>query len=307
MKTSVVTDISQCKKLWDEFSPNASIWDLWETNFSLYNPRVHNPHFIKLSGNKGVLPLWYDKHYKKYYFFGGTYPENRNFWFHPKYFPEVYSDIPEPCALTDITEESVSEIINLNPECKTLFPESEKDYSYSLDLVELNHDLQTYLKTFSPKHRKNILYEIRKLISSGYNMEWSDDAGAIEKLIELNKLRFGEESDFNDGDVLEDFMALISFLSNSEALMISVVTKDADVVGVEAGFTFEDTYYLLNGGFDPSHKNIGKWMILEHIKKAIELGNNKMDFLVGDSSGWKKLWNLTETPVFTTRKGVVRD
>jgi len=303
MKISIVDNINQCEKLWNQFSTNTRVWDLWKTNFALYNPEDHVLYFIFLESENesGLLPLWCDKHYKKYYFFGGNYPENRNLWIPPKFFPDLWENLPEPTALIDITDESFQAITNSLPEYKDLF--IEKDFSYSLDLTIFNGDINEYLKTFSRKHRKNLLYDIRKLLSLGYGVRWENNNDKSEKLIELNKERFLEESDFNDNEVLKDFNAFTKLFSEDGILKTSIVELSDEIIGVEMGFFHEDTYYLLNGGFNPTHKNIGKWMILEHIKKALELGAIKMDFLVGDSSGWKKLWNLSETPVYTLRKG----
>jgi CelD/BcsL family acetyltransferase involved in cellulose biosynthesis len=69
------------------------------------------------------------------------------------------------------------------------------------------------------------------------------------------------------------------------------VEINGKIEGVEIATKYKNHYYVINGGFNPKIRNLGKLLIIEHIKRAISLDAEQVDFLVGDT-GWKDLWNL---------------
>ena len=76
-----ITDIKDCQRIWQLFSPKDTLWDLWELVESIYNPKIHSPLFlVGVRGGKetGLLPLWFDKSQKVYYSFGGSICEFRD-------------------------------------------------------------------------------------------------------------------------------------------------------------------------------------------------------------------------------------
>jgi hypothetical protein len=60
-------------------------------------------------------------------------------------------------------------------------------------------------------------------------------------------------------------------------------------------------FYVINGSNDFKIKNLGKVLVLECIKKGIELKAKEVNFLVG-SKGWKELWNFEKEKVITLKK-----
>ena len=301
MKKIISNNLDLCEKLWNQFTPNTSIWDLWKTVLSFYNPDFFQPHFIFLenNGQRGLLPLWTSPESGRYFFFGGDYPENRMFWFPNEMFPDFFQLMPKRTVLYDINKRSAENIIRLYPQYKKYFTPDEN--RYYLDLENINYDLDQYFERFSPKHRKNLFYDTRKLVEGGIRLRWSDDAHDFEHLIRLSKERFAENSDFFDERLLWQFRSFTKYLEE-ENRIVTLSAEAADgVVGVEMAMIFEGVYYVLNGGFDPEYKNLGKLLVLEQIKRASAEHCREIDFLVGDT-GWKELWNLDQDPVFTLDK-----
>ncbi|MBU2101544.1 GNAT family N-acetyltransferase [Patescibacteria group bacterium] len=305
MKKEIINDIRLCEELWNQFSPNTSIWDLWKTVSSFYDPNIHELYFILIeeSGDRGLLPLYFDTDYQKHYFFGGGYPENRNFWFPIKMFSSFFEAMPEKTTLFDLKKSAVESVTDLYPEYAQYF--SEKDVKYGLDLNQINHDLDVFFQRFGKKHYKNLRNDLKAIEGIPYRLAWIQEKEGIEKLTSdlatFNIERFGKESDFTDNKTLREFESLIQCFNQEGFLHTLTVTLNDKIVGIEMGAFFNGYYYVLNAGFDSSCKNLGKFMTLEHIKKSIELRAKEIDFLVGDT-GWKQLWNLDIEPVYTFRK-----
>ncbi|MDD5710660.1 MAG: GNAT family N-acetyltransferase [Candidatus Colwellbacteria bacterium] len=301
MKKIIVEDISLCEKLWYQFSPNTSIWDLWKTILSFYSPEFFQPYFIFLEdgGRQGLLPLWLSKESGRYFFFGGDLPENRTFWFPAELFSVFFRAMPKRTVLYDINERSVKDVLHFYPQYKDYFVHDEN--RYYLDLKGLNHDLDRYFAKFSSKHRKNLFYDMRKLMGGGVTVRWDTSAEPLENMIRLNKERFAEHSDFLDNKTLRQFRSFAEHLERTDCLITLTAEMNDKTIGIEMAAIYKNIYYVLNGGFNPQHENIGKLLIFEQIKKANTERCSEIDFLVGDT-GWKELWNLDREFVFTLDK-----
>lgn len=306
MKKEIVENISLCKKLWYQFSPNTSIWDLWKTIFSFYDPKNFQPYFIFLEneGRKGLLPLWLSKESGRYFFFGGDLPENRKLWFPPKMFPDFFRVMPRRTVLYDINKSSTEDVIHLCPRYREYFAADE--HRYYLDLEKIGYNLDTYFARFSAKHQRNLIYDTEKLIKNGVGLRWSTNSRFLDDVFRLNKERFAESSDFHDEKTLRQFRSFIKHLEQEGYLTMLAAEIGGQVVGVEAAAICEGVYYVLNGGFDPQYSNVGKLLVLEQIKRANSQHCREIDFLVGDT-GWKEFWNLDEEPVFTLDKEEMSD
>ena len=46
MKFKICKDIEECKSLWNSFSPNQRLFDLWDYRICFFDERSHEPHFI---------------------------------------------------------------------------------------------------------------------------------------------------------------------------------------------------------------------------------------------------------------------
>ena len=87
----------------------------------------------------------------------------------------------------------------------------------------------------------------------------------------------------------------------SNVLEMLIICIDVALASVYVAILQGEEYLVLLGGNDPNIKNIGKLMILEHIKNAISKKVKTVDFMTTDT-GWKRLWNLDTEPVYSFKK-----
>lgn len=300
MNTEIITDLSECKKLWEKFRKDKSIWTEWEIVLSFYIEKIYKPHFILLKDKEkevGLITLWLDLRDNKYTHFGGERMENRTFWVDEKYFSELHKVIPDETYLFDMNGEQIKKIAEVSPEFKNII--GEKDTRYFLNLEKIKK-IEDYLERFGKKHKKNLLRDLKLLQQTNYKLRWTHE-NHIERFVELSKERFKENSDFNDEDNHKEMESFTSHVQNKNMLHTLLVEINGKIEGAELAVKYKNHYYVINGGYNPQIKNLGKLLIIEHIKKAIELGADDIDFLVGDT-GWKELWNLDTQECYSVIK-----
>ncbi len=74
--------LEECQWLWDKFSPNNSLFNLWEFRLAWFQGFGYHPYFYTLYLREkpvAVLPLWFNKEEKRYEWFGGLWPEDNHF------------------------------------------------------------------------------------------------------------------------------------------------------------------------------------------------------------------------------------
>ncbi|MFH1849091.1 MAG: GNAT family N-acetyltransferase [archaeon] len=280
-------------KLWKRYSPGETLWEDAEVAFSFYDSALYSPYFIVIlsDGNEaGLMPLSYSSQYSRYYFFGSSHTENHRFWFPPELAQMVFDVLPRPVKLFDINGDAAKKVISASPGTGSLFRPAEG--RYYLDLQKIGWNLDHFFQRLSPKHRKNLKYDLKKLAAKGYATDWSE-TNIIDYIRRYSVERFGAESDYSDEQFAGEIKRFISTLHRIGALQPLTVKVGEDVAGVEFGAFYKSRYYVINGGYNRTIANLGKLLMIEHIKKAIELKATEIDFLVG-SGGWKELWNLDQ-------------
>jgi hypothetical protein len=288
---AVVTDFSSCERLWKELIPEETLFDLWEYRLCFFDEDRYEPYFIlgsRFGKNVGVLPLWKDRTDETFEFFGDQLTTNR--------FPIV-------------SKELVSAFMaQLPPKTYLWFMEDHHhphlrpgETSFYLDLCEYGHSLERYLASFGKKHRKNLRRDLKQLEERGYVIH-HNRLGDYGRMVELNRKRFGEDSFFAGDSFTEGFSRLISLAEQNGSLRMISIEVDGKVEAVEAGVQHKGVYYVLMGGNNLDVPNIGKLMIVEHIKHAIRSGADVVDFLT-DDCGWKRLWNLREKQMYEYHNG----
>lgn len=292
LKFKIIKKVEECEKLWKAVSPNKTLWDIWEVNYCFYDSELYDLHFIAGYEDKkliGLLPLWYDKKEDVYGFFGGEFPEKRIFFTKNKELIHKFLDkTPEHINLMYIDSSEAKYLKDYELE--------QCDIRYFFNLEKLDYDFENLLKTFKKKHRKNFRYDLKQLNKLNYKLE-SCRKQDFDKLIEFNKKRFGDESDFADEDFVDHMKKFIDYLDKEGMLHVISIIINNKVEGVEIAANHNGVYYVLNAGSNRDIKNLGKLLIVEHIKNAMKLKVPIIDFLSGDS-GWKKLWNCEEEVLY---------
>lgn len=303
METHIVQDISVCEELWKRFSPGRTLWDEWAVVKVLYDKKSHKPYFIVVKEGKeevGLLPLWEDLAEEVYTYFGGTHIEDMTFWFPKEAMGKVLETMPENTSLFDMNC-SIEEYFEGRDEYQ---PCLEKDeYHYYIDLERIKWRFEDYLARFGKKHKHNLLYDLRKLKDKQYTLTWSGQSHH-ELLVAYSLQRFKEDSDYSEEDLSKEEKRFLTAMEERGAINTLLISIGDEVKGVEIAVHDKKrgNYYVINGGYDTAHRNLGKLLIVEHIKQAIELEARQVDFLSGSQNSWKELWNLDKKPYITFRK-----
>ncbi len=292
----IITDLSECEQVWNTFSPHITIWDEWEVALSFFEESQIKLQFIQ--SENGVLPL--QKENSTFYLFGNDYTERTTFWFPIQNFANFYDALPDNTILLNMDEDQIAQI-------KTLFPQFESqifadDTNYSLNLAKLEHNMSNYLAQFSSKHRKNLRYDLEKV--SAYKV-CESDLSIYDTFIQFNIDRFGENSDFTSKDFAEKFKLFLTTLQKrGELIVLTLQDENNKVVAIEICAKHKETFYVLNGGYTNTIKNIGKKMIFETIAYAISQKYRTIDFLAAPKGSWKELWNLEATQLYSVHKNL---
>ena len=292
----VETDLSQCQLLWEEFSPNESLFDLWDFRLAFWRGYQYRPYFITLSFQGeviSVLPLWFDKEDDQYTWFGGSWhDENIFFTKSVKTIPLLLKLIPGKARLFCIRDQE-----------SFLEPDEEK---YVLDLKNFS-SLDDFWGILKKKKRYNLKRDWKRIQTLKPEIV-INDFSHLETLFKLNINRFDgmiladNKSTFLSKEKQKTFKEVINLAKDYQVRMIS--TKiDNKIVAVDLVALYKRTYYCLAGGCDVgNYSGLGSFANLQLIKDAIELENiDWIDFLQGDVN-WKASWKLGTRPLFKFSK-----
>lgn len=281
----VIKDEKKCELLWKRFFKPNLLFDVWEYRKCFFNKNHHSLHFIvgKIDDNiVGLIPLWKNDVRGFYEFFGGEITERNSIFISDKRLvQEFIEQLPQRTYL-DYMEKGCIDTSLCNSD----------DTRFFLPLAKFDYSVENYLKSFGSKHRQNIKYDIRKLQSWNYEVS-HNNIEHITRLIELNMARFGSDSFFAEEYFTSGFSRFIELAHKRGELQLISIVIDGVAQAIDAAIFYNGIYYVITGGANLEISNIGKLLILEHIKNAGNLKADVVDFLT-DDGGWKKLWNLNE-------------
>ncbi len=282
MRFETVKDIKTCEQLWNSFSPDKKLFDLWEYRFCFFN-KNYMPYFIVGYENKemiGILPLWHEKKDETYSFFGGEFPEENSFFVKDK--------------------SKIKDFLEFTPEDSFIFYilESEKQYfdfeecskTYFLDMRKYNNELGAYISSFDKKHRKNLKYDLKQLEKLNYEINFNK-LEDFNRMVELNIKKFGEESNYNDKNFVDSIKKMIEIAYSQKKLNMISIKINEKTEAVEFAIIHDNIYNVLGGGRNIEIDNIGKLMVVEHIKSALKNNTPILNFCTS-SERWKKNWHF---------------
>ncbi len=298
----VETDLSQCQLLWEEFSPNESLFDLWDFRLAFWRGYQYQPYFITLSFQGkviSVLPLWFDKEDKQYTWFGGSWPDENIFFSRlPKTIPLLLKLIPGKTRLFCIRSQG-----GVTNQGNFLEMDEEK---YILDLKNFS-SLDDFWGTLRKKKRYNLKRDWKRIQALKPEII-INDFSHLETLFKLNINRFkgmvldDSKSTFLPKEKQKTFKEIINLAKDYQVRMVSIIIK-GKIVAVDLVALYKQTYYCLAGGCDVgNYSGLGTFANLQLIKDAIELENiDLIDFLQGNVN-WKASWQLGTRPLFKFTK-----
>lgn len=175
-------------------------------------------------------------------------------------------------------------------------PFTESDKKYFLDLKKYEDKIENYWLSFERKHRKNLRYDLKQFEKNKYDVRYNQ-VGDFEKMVSLNRKRFGKESDFEEKGMRVGMKKLMEVAEKRGELEMTSILVEGKVEAVEMAIIYNNCYYVLASGHNLQVENIGKKMMVEHIRRAIEKRADRLDFLSSDS-GWKKMWHMEEKELY---------
>ncbi len=308
----VFSSFDDVHAIWNKFSPNSSVFDLWNIRKSFWDGYHFNPYFLTIIKQQksdmeiiGLLPLWFNADSRnatdlpgcdsqKYTWWGSNWPEDNLFFVKdPEYIPLILTTTPSPIELA---------CIKPLPEYQFLldFPgfSKEEDAKYYLDLTHIK-SVDDYLAKLKKKKRYNLKRDRKRILSLNPKII-INESSHLENLFDLSIRRFrelfpdepDEQSAFEDERRKNVFRSLRDNATDYKARIITTVINGR-IEAVEFGLVHNKTYYALNSGADISnYSGIGVFSNLLVLEDALNLGCTKIDFLEGDNN-WKDSWHLS--------------
>lgn len=296
MRKSFITDLEECKRLWNRLIPSKNLFDLWEFRLCFQRHFRHKPYFLLLEDRKsiaGMVPLSYVEDLDIFVFFPGETWKGKT-WIErtPIYLREqsLLAELPSFCP-----ERTYLRYMEVSEEAQ--FPDLEIDeIGYVLDLHHINFDLDVYGQRFSNKKFKAIMKVIKSFsgAESAFHLNRLED---LEVLISMSLERFGSASYLYDRRFRDGFRDLVNFLYDKGCLRMISLEIDGKTAAVDTGALFGETYTVFLGGTHADFLGVAKVMNMHHIEFACQQGLRKVDFLCGDFH-WKKLWHLDPEPLY---------
>lgn len=309
LSVKVFTSMEDTKHIWERFSHNQSVFDLWDVRLSFWQGYHFEPYVITLQKQikhkqeiVAALPLWFtteadndipDSPPQRYVWFGSNWPEdNLLFVKEIEYAPLLFSISPSPLELACIKPLSDYNFLRTFPGFS-----QEEDKKYFLDLTHI-HTLENFLVRLKKKKRYNLKRDRKHIMALKPTIR-IDEYSDVEEMFKLNILRFREKypenpseySAFEDERRCNVYRSLIAHAKDYQARLITTIIDDK-IESVEFALVYNKTYYAFNAGVDVSqYSGLGVFSNLALIEDAIKLGCTKIDFLEGDNN-WKESWHL---------------
>ena len=295
------TDLQECRKLWEEFSPGQDAWDDWDLVFAFHDPVNHRLQFLvheSADGSAdGLVPLVYDTAQDRYTLMGGSYPDARILWLRYEDFPEVFERLPEQTVFFDLKQTWVDGLLQAHPQYEAYFAEPEQ--RYYLVPSEFQFDFDKHLDTFSSEKRQKFLYDLRNIRKRDPVLHWSDSNEA-DLFIDLVNRNFGAESDYVGEDNAKEVRRVIDELQRSGRLRTLAIDIDGARQAVSLSLLHGNKMVALYASSNNDYNNLGKLLNVESIREACRLRVDEISFMTGMQ--WKANWKMKAEPCLTLRK-----
>lgn len=301
----VHTDIESCYFLWNKFSPNKTLFDLWDFRYAWLRGYGYQQYFYTLYEGKkvlGTLPLWYNEQEKYYEWIGGYWMEGNSFFTEDdRIIDLLLAAVPIPIKLLSVEKEQYLRVHHTAGDFK---PEEHLKYTKNIsDIKSLDH----LLSGFKKKSRYNFKADFRRIQSYNPHAEFiTNDVSPLEELFALNLVRFDsvnkEESIYRDPLQCQAFRetVLTAMLpSASYSCKFLRTTIAGKVAAVDLLITHKDTYYQICGSNDVSRYNgVGNYMVYLELEDAISKRYGLVDCLQEDHTWKHRFFDSREMFVF---------
>lgn len=295
------TDIEECRKLWDMFSPQQAAWDDWGLMYAFHDQDKHRLNFLVHESSNGhpdgLLPLVFDSAQDRYMLMAGSYPDGRILWLRHEDFPEFFEQLPERTVLFDLKQSWVSALLQLHPQFEVNF--SEQDLRYYLVPSEFEFDFYKHIDTFSSDKKQKFLYDLRNIRKREPVLRWGNENEA-DLFIELVNRNFGAASDYATAENATELRRVIDELERSGRLKTLTIDVDGARQAVSLSLLYGNKMIALYASSNNDYNNLGKLLNVETIQEACRLRVDEISFMTGMQ--WKANWKMKGEPCVTLRK-----
>lgn len=295
------TDIRECRKLWDMFSPQQDAWDDWDLMFAFHDPDRHRFNFLVHESSDGqpdgLVPLVHDTGKDRFTLMGGSYPDGRILWLQHEDFPGFFEQFPEPTVLFDLRQSWVGELLQSCPQFDANF--SDPELRYYLVPSDFGFDFRKHIDTFSRDRKQNFLYDLRNIRKREPTLHWGNEDEA-DLFIDLVNRNFGSESDYADEDNAREVRRIIDELHRSGRLKTLTIEIDGARQAVSLSLLHGNKMIALYASSNNDYNNLGKLLNVEAIEEACRLRVDEISFMTGMQ--WKANWKMKSEPCITLHK-----
>lgn len=165
-------------------------------------------------------------------------------------------------------------------------------------------DLDGYLATLGKKERHEIRRKVRRAEGVGEVRldDSADPLGELKDFIQLHQKRWGELGLFPDtpgGAQSRVFARRLFELHGADGLLrLTFLTVGGRRIAAGMHFETDDGYLYYNAGIDPDARDLspGVLMIHAYVRRAIEAGKHRLDFMRGNEP-YKYEWGAIDEPI----------
>ncbi len=172
----------------------------------------------------------------------------------------------------------------------------------SLDL-DLPSTWEAYLKTLSPKQRRETGRRFRRLEEEGdinYRIVETAEPEALGIFFKLMRVSREDKAAFLTSQMESFFRAIADTMAEARLLRFGILEISSKRVAAVMCFDYNDKVYLYNSGYDPEYSilSVGLLSKLLSIKDSIERGRKVYDFLKG-AEEYKYRLKGREIPIYS--------
>lgn len=301
----VHTDLEMCYLLWDKFSQNKTLFDLWEFRYAWLQGYGYQQYFYTLYEGKkalGTLPLWYNEEEKHYEWIGGYWMEGNKFFAEDdKIIDLLLSAVPIPIKLMSIEKE---QYMRARHTLGAFKPEEDLKYTKNIRNIE---SIDNLLSTYKKKSRYHLKADYRRIMNYSPRVDFIEgDTAPLDELFALNIARFNnvnrEESIYRDPKQSKAFRETVqSSIGHAAPFKCKFLktTIQGKTAALDLLITHNDTYYQICGANDVvNYSGVGNYMVYLELEDAIKNGYAMIDCLQEDHSWKHRFFDSREMFVF---------
>jgi CelD/BcsL family acetyltransferase involved in cellulose biosynthesis len=164
--------------------------------------------------------------------------------------------------------------------------------------------IDDFLATLGKKERHEIRRKVRRAEAAG-DIRLDDSKNPLVDLdafIDLHQKRWGDKGLFPDTPGGRQsrtfFRRLVELFGADGPLRLAFLTVDGRRIAAGVSFETADALLYYNAGVDPDARDLspGVLMVERYVRRAIERGIRRMDFLRGDEP-YKYEWGAVDEPI----------